>query len=41
MMTKDVEQFLGDFQAFGIPQLRLLCLARTPFINRVICFSGV
>jgi hypothetical protein len=29
-MTKDVEHFLGASQPFGIPQLRILCLALYP-----------
>jgi uncharacterized membrane protein YccF (DUF307 family) len=41
-MTKDVEQFFsGVSQPFGIPQLRILCLALYPIFNRVICFSGL
>jgi hypothetical protein len=30
LMTKDIEKFLGAYQPFGIPQLRILCLACTP-----------
>jgi hypothetical protein len=42
LTTKDVEHyFLGASQPFGIPQLRILCLALYPIFNRVICFSGV
>jgi hypothetical protein len=41
LMTKDAEHFLGSFQPFGIPQLRILWLALYPIFNRVICFSGV
>jgi hypothetical protein len=33
--------FLGASHAFGIPQLRILCLALYPIFNRVIWFSGV
>jgi hypothetical protein len=37
LMIKDVEHFLGAPQPFGIPQLRILCLALfcSPFFNRV------
>jgi hypothetical protein len=31
LMIKDVEHFLGASQPFSIPQLRILCLACTPF----------
>jgi hypothetical protein len=31
---------LGAYQTFGIPQLRILCLAQNPNFNRVIMFSG-
>ena len=33
--------FVGASQPFGIPQLRILCLALYPIFNRVIWFSGV
>ena len=36
LMIKDVEHFFRCFSAFGIPQLRILCLALYPFFNRVI-----
>jgi hypothetical protein len=38
LMTKDVEHFLGASQPFGIPQLKILCLALYPIFNRVIWF---
>jgi hypothetical protein len=41
LMTKDIEHFLGASQLFGIPQLRILCLALYPIFNRVNWFSGV
>jgi hypothetical protein len=40
-MIKDVEHFCRFFSAFGIPKLRILCLALYPIFNVVICFSGV
>jgi hypothetical protein len=37
LMTKNVGHFfLGASQPFGIPQLRILCLALYPIFNRVI-----
>jgi hypothetical protein len=30
LMIKDIEHFLGASQPFGIPQLRILCLALYP-----------
>jgi hypothetical protein len=33
--------FPGASQPFGIPQLRIFCLALYPIFNRVIWFSGV
>jgi hypothetical protein len=36
LMTKDVEHFSSASQPFGIPQLRILCLALYPFSNGVI-----
>jgi hypothetical protein len=38
LMTKDVEHFFGASQPFGIPQLRILCLALCPIFNKVIWF---
>jgi hypothetical protein len=35
-MIKDIEQFLGASQPFGIPQLTILCLAPNPIFNGVI-----
>jgi hypothetical protein len=35
-MIKDVEHFLGASQPFGIPQLRILCLAMHPIFDGVI-----
>jgi hypothetical protein len=40
-MIKDVEHLSGAFQQFGIPQLRIHCLALYPIFNRVIWFSQV
>jgi hypothetical protein len=39
LMIKDVEHFLGAFQPFGIPQLRILSLALYLIFNGVIWFS--
>jgi hypothetical protein len=36
LMIKDVEHFSGVSQPFGIPQLRILCLALYPIFNGVI-----
>ena len=33
LMIKDVEHFLGVSQPFGIPQLRILCLALYPIFK--------
>ena len=33
--------FLGASQPFGIPQLRILCLAQYSIFNRIIWFPGV
>ena len=33
LMTKDIEHFLGASQLFGIPQLRILCLALYPIFK--------
>jgi hypothetical protein len=41
LVIKDVEHILCASQPFGIPQLRILCLALYPIFNRVIWFSGV
>jgi hypothetical protein len=41
LMINDVEHFLVASQPFGIPQLRILCLALYPIFNRVIWFCGV
>ena len=36
LMIKDVEHFLGASQPFGIPQVRILCLALYSIFNGVI-----
>jgi hypothetical protein len=36
LMTKDVELFLGASQPFGIPQLKIVCLALYSIFNSVI-----
>ena len=41
LMIKDVEHFWSASQSFGIPQLRILCLALYPIFNGVIWISGV
>ena len=40
LMIKDAEHFLGASQPFGIPQMRILCLALRPIFNGAIWFSG-
>jgi hypothetical protein len=40
-MIKDVEHFFsGASQSFGIPQVRILCLALYRIFNGVISISG-
>jgi hypothetical protein len=39
LMTKDVEHFLGASQPFGIPQLRILCLALYSILIRLFASS--
>jgi hypothetical protein len=42
LMSKYVEHFFLDVsQPFNIPQLRILCLALYPILNRIIWLSGV
>jgi hypothetical protein len=41
LMIKDFEHFFSASQPFGIPQLRILCLALYPIFNVVIWISGV
>ena len=42
LMIKDVEHFLGASQPFGIPQLRILCLAMCHIFKMwLFDFSGV
>jgi hypothetical protein len=36
LMIKDAEYFSSASQPFGIPQVRILCLALSPFFNGVI-----
>jgi hypothetical protein len=36
MMVRNFEHFLGASELFGIPQLRILCLALYPVFNRAI-----
>ena len=36
-----LNNFSGASPPFGIPQVRILCLAPSPFFNGVIWFSGV
>jgi hypothetical protein len=40
-MIKDVEHFLGASQLFGIPQLRILCLALYPIFLFAFLFFGL